>query len=224
MPQLWMGPTTPTVKPFHSASDDDDDDDAKDINGSPRPTPILIVEEPTTIKQVWFAGCHSDIGGGIVDQDLNTTSKLCNIPLKWLLREAVEVGLELDTCAVLTASIFQPYLALATTNATTKAALDKVQLSPSAMERAITSELVKLSSNSASIPAVYKAEALADRHDALSLSIVPRVGGSLGEKFKAVFARGGQRLEAIGWWFLEITPGVKITWNDGGTAKSWVVV
>ncbi|MCZ8164045.1 MAG: DUF2235 domain-containing protein [Brevundimonas sp.] len=42
------------------------------------------------IKQVWFAGVHSDIGGGYPEQD----SGLAKIPLHWMIEEAKLSGLK----------------------------------------------------------------------------------------------------------------------------------
>ncbi len=39
------------------------------------------------IKQVWFAGSHTDVGGGYAD------NRLAHIPFVWLVNEAVEFGL-----------------------------------------------------------------------------------------------------------------------------------
>ncbi|BEI83354.1 hypothetical protein CcaverHIS002_0312220 [Cutaneotrichosporon cavernicola] len=41
----------------------------------------------------WFMGCHSDVGGG---NDLNGDPSLSNIPLRWIVREAVDCGLLLS--------------------------------------------------------------------------------------------------------------------------------
>ncbi|KAJ7146823.1 hypothetical protein C8R44DRAFT_598936 [Mycena epipterygia] len=47
---------------------------------------------PTNVKEVWFAGTHSDIGGGIrKNLDLNLSS----IPLLWMENEATSAGLRL---------------------------------------------------------------------------------------------------------------------------------
>lgn len=46
------------------------------------------------IEQVWFAGCHSDIGGGYPERGLS------DIPLAWLLHKANEAGLALDAEAL----------------------------------------------------------------------------------------------------------------------------
>ncbi|KAG6828485.1 hypothetical protein H0H87_001826 [Tephrocybe sp. NHM501043] len=39
----------------------------------------------TDIEEVWFAGCHCDIGGGSVDN--KTRNSLARIPLRWMVRE-----------------------------------------------------------------------------------------------------------------------------------------
>jgi len=41
--------------------------------------------QPTDIDEVWFAGCHCDVGGGSVDND--DTINLARIPLRWMIRE-----------------------------------------------------------------------------------------------------------------------------------------
>jgi uncharacterized protein (DUF2235 family) len=47
---------------------------------------------PRDLKQVWFAGVHSDVGGGYPESQ----SGLAKISLKWMLREAIEAGLLVD--------------------------------------------------------------------------------------------------------------------------------
>src|SRR3712207_1342321 len=42
------------------------------------------------IAQVWFAGAHSDVGGGYQDR------RLADIPLLWMAEEARKAGLQLD--------------------------------------------------------------------------------------------------------------------------------
>ncbi|KAF9256077.1 hypothetical protein L218DRAFT_837569, partial [Marasmius fiardii PR-910] len=39
----------------------------------------------TDIEEVWFAGCHCDVGGGSVSND--TKPNLARIPLRWMIRE-----------------------------------------------------------------------------------------------------------------------------------------
>lgn len=46
--------------------------------------PARKPEEPEWFKQVWFAGCHSDIGGGYPEDE----SRLSDVSLKWMVEEA----------------------------------------------------------------------------------------------------------------------------------------
>ncbi|KAI3606442.1 hypothetical protein WG66_009550 [Moniliophthora roreri] len=42
----------------------------------------------TNVKEVWFAGCHCDVGGGSVKND--TKKSLARIPLRWMIRECFD--------------------------------------------------------------------------------------------------------------------------------------
>ncbi|TDL26426.1 hypothetical protein BD410DRAFT_520489 [Rickenella mellea] len=41
--------------------------------------------KPTDVLEVWFAGCHCDVGGGSVKND--TRHSLARIPLRWMIRQ-----------------------------------------------------------------------------------------------------------------------------------------
>ncbi|KAG1742634.1 uncharacterized protein EDB91DRAFT_1221578 [Suillus paluster] len=47
----------------------------------------------TNVEEVWFAGCHCDVGGGSVPN--GTRNSLARIPLRWMIREIfkLEVGI-----------------------------------------------------------------------------------------------------------------------------------
>jgi uncharacterized protein (DUF2235 family) len=47
---------------------------------------------PQDIQQIWFAGVHSDVGGGYAERE----SGLAKIALQWMLDEAVAHGLSVD--------------------------------------------------------------------------------------------------------------------------------
>lgn len=47
-------------------------------------------QRPDRVKQVWFEGCHTDVGGGMPD------SRLSDRSLHWMVREAQAQGLEFD--------------------------------------------------------------------------------------------------------------------------------
>ncbi|OJD35036.1 short chain dehydrogenase reductase family [Diplodia corticola] len=52
-------------------------------------------EEEQDIQEVWFAGCHADIGGGWgLETDEEAT--LSHVPLVWMVREAQRAGLRFD--------------------------------------------------------------------------------------------------------------------------------
>ncbi|KAJ7615948.1 hypothetical protein FB45DRAFT_935001 [Roridomyces roridus] len=55
------------------------------------------VRKPTDIEEVWFAGCHCDVGGGSVDNE--TTTNLARIPLRWMVRQCfkTETGIMFNT-------------------------------------------------------------------------------------------------------------------------------
>ncbi|MFY9995266.1 MAG: DUF2235 domain-containing protein [Leclercia sp.] len=58
-----------------------------------RPNPYKKESErPQDILQVWFAGVHSDIGGGYPESE----SGLSKFPLIWMLEEAANAGLTFD--------------------------------------------------------------------------------------------------------------------------------
>ncbi|KAH9033056.1 hypothetical protein EDB84DRAFT_1561796 [Lactarius hengduanensis] len=47
--------------------------------------------EVTDVKEVWFAGCHADVGGGVHD---NKIQALSDISLRWMVRELVKAGVK----------------------------------------------------------------------------------------------------------------------------------
>ncbi|EKG14989.1 hypothetical protein MPH_07889 [Macrophomina phaseolina MS6] len=47
------------------------------------------------VQEVWFAGCHADIGGGW-DLETGEEASLSHVPLVWMVREAQRAGLQFD--------------------------------------------------------------------------------------------------------------------------------
>lgn len=62
--------------------DDEDDDDDEDVGTQ-------------DVEELWFPGCHSDIGGGWKHND-HGSWPLSHTPLVWMVQEARRAGLELD--------------------------------------------------------------------------------------------------------------------------------
>jgi uncharacterized protein (DUF2235 family) len=50
-----------------------------------------------TIEQVWFSGCHGDVGGGTaVAGSVDAGTRLCDITMGWMVSKAQSVGLTFD--------------------------------------------------------------------------------------------------------------------------------
>jgi hypothetical protein len=54
--------------------------------------PPRSIHEFQNVKEVWFEGCHSDVGGGLVEKK----GGLYKHSLEWMVREAQEHGLLVD--------------------------------------------------------------------------------------------------------------------------------
>ncbi|KIK60797.1 hypothetical protein GYMLUDRAFT_200122 [Collybiopsis luxurians FD-317 M1] len=180
----------------------------KDQEASPEPSPILkhshtrqsstektlheyeqeydanSGSEPcTSVEEVWFSGCHCDVGGGAVKND--TRNALARIPLRWMIRECFKAK---------TGILFHRELLW-------KAGLDPGSLAPRASERppvpySNQSEAGSSTLNSPITPTTsqqnpflkdFVSEEDEDRKDALT-----RVNDML--------------KKAPGWWILEVLP------------------
>lgn len=54
-----------------------------------------------TIEQVWFSGCHGDVGGGTaVGGPVDAGTRLCDITMGWMVSKAQSLGLTLDPAVV----------------------------------------------------------------------------------------------------------------------------
>jgi uncharacterized protein (DUF2235 family) len=51
---------------------------------------------PQDLHELWFAGCHNDVGGGLPESE----SALAKVPLVWMLNEVAPMGLELRETTV----------------------------------------------------------------------------------------------------------------------------
>ncbi len=51
-----------------------------------------------TVEQVWFTGCHGDVGGGTaLAGGVDGATRLCDLPLGWMMGKAQALGLTMDS-------------------------------------------------------------------------------------------------------------------------------
>lgn len=101
-PQLQTLPhtrTNPSVAVFRHAISIDERRRMFRLNHWIEPQPFVEnpfnKQAPTAmqdIKQVWFAGCHSDVGGGYAEEE----SAISKFPLDWMIDEATAHGLQIN--------------------------------------------------------------------------------------------------------------------------------
>ena len=67
-------------------------------------------EKETDILEVWFPGCHCDVGGGSAKNEV--TNSLSRIPLRWMIRESfiTDSGIVFDSDALVSAGINPAHL------------------------------------------------------------------------------------------------------------------
>ncbi len=66
-----------------------------------------------TINQVWFSGCHGDVGGGTpIGGPVDSGTRLCDITLGWMIAQAKAAGLTFYPAAVVPYSVFPAKYAL----------------------------------------------------------------------------------------------------------------
>ncbi|KAI4096486.1 MAG: hypothetical protein LQ344_000994 [Seirophora lacunosa] len=103
--QLHARPTTSEKQQMRSLSPGrgQDHDDLQSLHSrcsllslTPREDEYELDEAANQdIEELWFPGCHADLGGGWPLDDLNECA-LSHPPLVWMIREAQRAGLELD--------------------------------------------------------------------------------------------------------------------------------
>jgi uncharacterized protein (DUF2235 family) len=53
------------------------------------------------VEQVWFSGCHCDVGGGtLVGGAVDAGTRLCDITMGWMMGKAIALGLTFDPAVV----------------------------------------------------------------------------------------------------------------------------
>ena len=102
IPSLQKLPYTrknPSVRIFRHAMAIDERRRMFRLNHWQEPQPFISepfakpqVQAPQDIKQHWFAGVHSDVGGGFPE----TESAAAKVPLRWMADEAIAAGLQVS--------------------------------------------------------------------------------------------------------------------------------
>jgi uncharacterized protein (DUF2235 family) len=66
-----------------------------------------------TLEQVWFSGCHGDVGGGTAQGgEVDAGTRLCDITLGWMLSKAQALGLAIDPAVLTQYGTFSAEVAL----------------------------------------------------------------------------------------------------------------
>ncbi|KAJ6585672.1 hypothetical protein B0H19DRAFT_1110417 [Mycena capillaripes] len=88
----WSLPNLPPMPkiPTHLRSSSEPDDDVEQTKYETEFTKRHHKTRPTDVLEVWFAGCHCDVGGGSVSND--TRNSLARIPLRWMIRETFKAN------------------------------------------------------------------------------------------------------------------------------------
>lgn len=72
-----------------------------------------------TLNQVWFSGCHGDVGGGTPQGGpVDGGTRLCDITLGWMITQAQAAGLTFDPAAIAPYATFPAKYALDAINET----------------------------------------------------------------------------------------------------------
>ncbi|GAA6032218.1 hypothetical protein JCM8097_007131 [Rhodosporidiobolus ruineniae] len=206
---------------------------------NPQPWVPDNTDDKTVVKEVWFAGSHSDVGGGEFPYDGDATPSLSHPPLRWMLREAVEQGLSLDAARVEASPLFAPYMhggrqlvrafrmGTAPTTLTDQGiSMTKAQdylkqaeeknpdVDPVAAASVYLSSLALQAPNDALAP---RANHLSFRFEAPSSTF----------GFIATLRNLASRVRQCGiaswWWLLELSPTPKVVWDADGKRTRWKI-
>lgn len=174
-----------------------------------------------SMKEVWFCGAHSDIGGGRLPTDGDKTNRLSHLPLRWMIREAMENGLALDFNAIHSSELYAPFLDEAARRLQSRDSdlLGYIGSGANFSSKA-SHELIAIVYVATLPSPTSHADALSPRGDSLSFMIKSSPKLSFGARLKEIWNGFTQRLLTAGWWLLEITPTLRIVWDVEGEARS----
>lgn len=175
-------------------------------------------DRQTDVLEVWFSGCHADVGGGAVVNE--ERHKLSQIPLRWMLRQCFECdtgilfkahrlaeeGLDVHMLWPLYTPLQKP----------------EIGPPPSLMEKYQEGRLGPITRRSSVLEPVkaedpnglYKIK-IWDEKERLADHWVPE---QVEDYFDAISPTHDQLVEAKGWWILEVWPiKVRIQHKTSGT-------
>ena len=158
------------------------------------------------MQEVWFAGCHSDVGGGAVEDSVRYS--LGDISLRWMVKQVIisQCGIRFDAAAMKRADI----------DISTFFFADHAQQSVDRLWRK------KSEAESVALSSAFLA---LSGEDSSGGGMVPKGGGKDAEE--QVLLQGEDVLtdahdelkSQLWWWFLELMP-TKLTWQEAdGTWK-----
>jgi hypothetical protein len=159
--------------------------------------PPLEIQAKTNVKEVWFMGCHADVGGGAVAN--NERHMLSRIPLRWMIRQSFEceTGILFNT-AVLAENGIDVQTLWPVYQAPTKPAVGP---SPRMLEVYEKKQLPSLEKRSAALGA--EAQTTGRPLVGEEIDILPE---QVEDHFDGLASINDQLVQARGWWVLEFWP------------------
>ncbi|KAE9367128.1 hypothetical protein N431DRAFT_418257 [Stipitochalara longipes BDJ] len=163
--------------------------------------PALETRVTTNVKEVWFMGCHADVGGGAVPN--NERHMLSRIPLRWMIRQCFEceTGILFTTAALAESGIdvgsVWPVYQIPKKPV--------VGPSPMMLERYEKGQLPGLEKRSAAL-GVEDPTGSGTPMNNEEIEILPE---QVEDHFDGLASINDQLVQAHGWWILEFWP-VKI--------------
>jgi hypothetical protein len=172
----------------------------------------LKTRTTTNVKEVWFMGCHADVGGGAVPN--NERHMLSRIPLRWMIRQCFEceTGILFNT-AVLAEngldirSVWPVYQ-------TPKKPV--VGPSPRMLELYEKGQVPGLEKRSAALDLEgrFKNQKLGKEE----IEILPE---QVEDHFDALASINDQLVQARGWWILEVWPVTIRVLRKAKVGRKW---
>jgi len=190
-------------------------------------------DRASDVKEVWFAGAHSNVGGGEFEYDGGRTPALSHLSLRWMLREAVEAGFEVDPARVAENPLFAPFVDRARRTLGSASRGDdealEAYLRRARDKNPDVDEVMAATVFLAARPSPeMSADALSPRanHVSFKLELRPaeeRKKRGVKGRLADWWSRVGTRAMTAFWWLLEVSPTVKIFWDAEGNERRWSI-